>query len=82
MGSPCHIKINVVTTLPWIVINTGILLGCLIPGIKYEHMINGRVRNMKIDNNETRIGIEFENLQPHLADIMGKYLYSLESMVD
>jgi hypothetical protein len=37
---------------------------------------------MKIDHNETRIGIEFENLQPHLADTIGKYLYSLEGLND
>lgn len=81
-GCLCQIKNKADTTLPWIDINTGIMLRCLLPGIKEEQKINGRVRNMKIDNTETRIGIEFENLQPHLAEIIGNYLYSLESLND
>jgi hypothetical protein len=59
--------------------NTSVLLRCLLPGIKEEQQINGRVKNMQIDPAEIRIGIEFENLQPHLADTIGQYLYSIES---
>ena len=66
--------------LPQIDMNTSILLRCLLPGIKEEQQINGRVRNMQIDPAETRIGIEFVNLQPHLADTIGQYLYSIESL--
>ncbi len=66
--------------LPQIDLNTSILLRCLLPGIKEEQQINGTVRNMQIDPAETRIGIEFVNLQPHLADTIGQYLYSIESM--
>ena len=46
---------------------------------KEEQQIDGRVRNIQIDPAETRIGIEFENLQPHLADTIGNYLYSFDN---
>ena len=78
-GGLCQIKHKSDTPLPQIELNSSILLRCLLPGIKEEQLINGRVRNMQIDPAETRIGIEFENLQPHLADTIGQYLYSIES---
>jgi CheY-like chemotaxis protein/c-di-GMP-binding flagellar brake protein YcgR len=81
-GCLSQIKHKGENLLPLISINTTVMLRCLLPGIKEEQKINGRVRNMKIDHNETRIGIEFENLQPHLADTIGKYLYSLEGLND
>ena len=78
-GGLCQIKHKNAVTLPHIDINTSILLRCLLPGIKEEQQINGKVRNIQIDPAETRIGIEFVNLQPHLAATIGQYLYSLES---
>lgn len=66
--------------LPQIDMHTPVLLRCLLPGIKEEQQINGRVRNIQIDPAEARIGIEFINLQPHLADSIGQYLYTIESM--
>jgi CheY-like chemotaxis protein len=78
-GGLCQIKHKGETPLPQIDMNTSVLLRCLLPGIKEEQQINGRVKNMQIDPAEIRIGIEFENLQPHLADTIGQYLYSIES---
>lgn len=79
-GGLWQIKHKNDTPLPQIEINTSVQLRCLLPGVKEEQQINGRVRNMQIAPAETRIGIEFENLQPHLADTIGQYLYSLESL--
>ncbi len=79
-GGLCQIKHKNGIPLPQIDMNTSILLRCLLPGIKEEQQIHGRVRNMQIDPGETRIGIEFVNLQPHLTDTIGQYLYSIESM--
>lgn len=79
-GTLCQIKHKSDTPLPQIDINTSVLLRCLLPGIKEEQQINGRVRNMQIDPAETRIGIEFVNLQPHLADTIAQYLYAIESL--
>jgi len=79
-GGLWQIKHKNDTPLPQIDINTSVQLRCLLPGVKEEQQINGRVRNMQIAPAETRIGIEFENLQPHLADTIGQYLYSLESL--
>jgi CheY-like chemotaxis protein len=81
-GGLCQIKHKSATPLPQIDINTSVLLRCLLPGIKEEQQIQGRVRNMQIDPTESRIGIEFINLQPHLADTIGQYLFSLESLND
>jgi CheY-like chemotaxis protein/c-di-GMP-binding flagellar brake protein YcgR len=79
-GGLCQIKHKNDVPLPQIDINTPILLRCLLPGIKEEQQINGKVRNMQIDPAETRIGIEFINLQPHLEATIGQYLYSIESL--
>ena len=79
-GGLCQIKHKNDTPLPQIDINTSVLLRCLLPGIKEEQQISGKVRNMQIDPAETRIGIEFVNLQPHLAVTIGQYLYSIESL--
>jgi len=77
-GGLYQIKHKKNTCLPRIDMNTSILLRCLLPGIKEEQQINGKVRNMQIEPDETRIGIEFINLQPHLAATIGRYLYSIE----
>lgn len=79
-GSLYQLKHREKSTSPIIEINTSVLLCCLLPGIKEEQRIHGRVRNIKISDTETRVGVEFENLQPHIADIIGKYLYDLESV--
>ncbi len=79
-GGLCQIRHKKDILLPQIDINTSILLRCLLPGIREEQQISGKVRNMQIDPAETRIGIEFLNLQPHLADTIGQYLYSIESI--
>ncbi len=79
-GSLCQIKHRTESDLPQIDINSPVLLRCLLPGIKEEQKINGRVRNIKTAEKETLVGVEFENLQPHLADTIGKYIYSLENL--
>lgn len=81
-GGLCQIKQKTNTPPPQIDINTSIALRCLLPGIKEEQELCGRVRNMKIDKHETRFGIEFENLQPHLLDTISRYLYSIENTHD
>ena len=77
-GGLCQIKHKGDSPPPQIDINTSVALRCLLPGIKEEQELCGRVRNMKIDTHETRVGIEFENLQPHLLDTISRYLYSIE----
>lgn len=78
-GGLCQIK-HRENFLPQINIHSDILMRCLLPGIKEEQKLHGKVRNMKIDRKETRLGIEFINLQPHLSDTIGKYLYSIDSI--
>ncbi len=80
-GGLCQIK-HRENFLPQVNIHSDILMRCLLPGIKEEQKIKGKVRNMKIDRKETRLGIEFINLQPHLSDTIGKYLYSIDSLED
>jgi len=77
-GGLCRIKNKPDTSLPNIDVNNRIQLRCLLPGTKEEQKIEGIVRNLKKDNIATRIGIEFENLQPHLIETISKYLYSVE----
>lgn len=77
-GALCRIRHKGDIALPRIDIGGNIMLRCLLPGIKEEQIIDGIVRNLQVDPGETRIGIEFESLQQHLADTIGNYLYSLE----
>lgn len=57
-------------------------LRCLLPGIKEEQEIIGKMRNVEINENDTRVGIEFTNLQQNLSDTIGKYLYSLDGIAE
>jgi len=59
---------------PQIDINQEIFLRCLLPGVKEEQKIDGSVRNMTIDHEETRIGIEFRQLQPYLSNTLNKFV--------
>lgn len=77
-GSLCQIKHTNQQTLPAVDIDTTVVLRCLLPGLSEEQQLFGKVKNMKIVQGETRIGIEFESLNPTLADKLGKYLYSLD----
>ncbi len=80
-GALCQIRHKADMALPQIDIAGSISLRCLMPGVKEEQTIDGTVRNLAIDTSETRIGIEFENLQPHLADTIGNYLYAIEGLI-
>jgi DNA-binding NarL/FixJ family response regulator/c-di-GMP-binding flagellar brake protein YcgR len=77
-GSLCQIKHNNQQNVPVIDIDSTVVLRCLLPGISEEQMLYGKVKNMKIEQGETRIGVEFESLQPQLTNTIGKYLYSLD----
>ncbi len=77
-GGLCQIKARAETNPLIIDVNNQIQLRCLLPGTKEEQIIDGVVRNLEKDSSTTRIGVEFENLQPHLIETIGKYLYSIE----
>jgi CheY-like chemotaxis protein/c-di-GMP-binding flagellar brake protein YcgR len=79
-GALCRIKHKTNLPLPQIDITGDLTLRCLMPGIKEEQKLRGIIRNLVIDTNETRVGIEFENLQPHLADTVGNYLFAIEGL--
>ncbi len=54
-------------------------LRCLLPGMKEEQELFGTVRNLKKDDTSTKVGLEFQHLQPHLIETINKYLYTMES---
>lgn len=81
-GGLCQIKRKANRSAPSISVNTKILLRCLMPGIKEEQKLNGMVRNVTTSDSETKIGIEFENLQPHLRDTISSYLFSIEELAE
>ncbi|MFT5701767.1 MAG: CheY-like chemotaxis protein [Desulforhopalus sp.] len=80
-GSLCQIKHKNQQEVPAIDIDSTVVLRCLLPGLTEEQLLYGKVKNMKIEHGETRIGIEFYGLQPQLTDTIGKYLYSLDKAV-
>jgi len=77
-GSLCQIKHKTEENIPVMDIDSTVVLRCLLPGIPEEQQLFGKVKNMKIEHGETRIGIEFDSLQPQLTDTIGKYLYALD----
>jgi hypothetical protein len=81
-GALCRIRHKADQPLPQIDITGDIMLRCLMPGIKEEQKLTGTIRNLIIDTTETRIGIEFSNLQSHLADTIGNYLFALDGVVE
>ncbi|PID76020.1 MAG: hypothetical protein CSA20_07530 [Deltaproteobacteria bacterium] len=78
-GSLCQIKHTRQEPHPGIELGTSLILRCLFPGLLEEQEIQAKVRNAKIEKGETRIGIEFENLDPQLTGIIENYLYSLDN---
>lgn len=80
-GGLCRIKNRPKAPPLNIDIDSRIQLRCLLPGTKEEQKIDATVRNLKKDSSSTKIGVEFENLQPHLIEIISKYLYSVEESV-
>lgn len=81
-GALCQIRHKGDTAVPRIEIGEKVMLRCLLPGVKEEQVIGGVVRNIQVNTGETRIGIEFLNLQQHLADTLGNYLYTLDDQGD
>ncbi len=77
-GSLCQIKHKSEANIPVMDIDSTVILRCLLPGIPDEQQLYGKVKNMKIEHGETRIGVEFDSLQPQLTNTIGKYLYSLD----
>lgn len=77
-GSLWQIKHKSEENIPMMDIDSTVVLRCLLPGIPEEQQLYGKVKNMKIEHGETRIGVEFDSLQPQLTDTIGKYLYSLD----
>jgi c-di-GMP-binding flagellar brake protein YcgR/DNA-binding NarL/FixJ family response regulator len=77
-GSLCQIMHKSEINIPVMEIDSTVTLRCLLPGNPDEQQLYGKVKNMKIEHGETRIGVEFDSLQPQLTDTIGKYLYSLE----
>jgi c-di-GMP-binding flagellar brake protein YcgR len=78
-GGLCQIKNRPDAEPPHIEIGCRIQLRCLLPGTREEQKIDCIVRNMKKDISATMIGVEFENLQPHLIETISRYLYSVKT---
>ncbi len=82
LGCLCQIKTKGNAPLPNIDINSKVQLRCLLPGMKEDQELSGQVKNLKKSANETRIGIEFTDLQGYLKETIEKYVYSVESIVN
>ncbi len=81
-GSLCRVKKNSESgLLSRVTINHPIVIRCLLPGINEEQKIQGRIRNIREQELDIKIGIEFENLQSQLSDTIRKYIRSLESAI-
>ncbi len=81
-GGLCLIKTKGNTAIPHIEIDDRLQLHCLLPGFREEQEMHGIVKNIKKTSTETRVGVEFFNLQAHLSETIDRYLYSLEHLVN
>lgn len=68
------------TPIPPMDIGDELQLHCLLPGFKEEQEISCVIRNIKKNSMETRIGMEFFNLQAYLSETIERYLYSIENL--
>ncbi len=82
LGCLCQIKSRSNSPLPPIDLETKVLLRCLLPGLKEDQELSGVVKNIKKSAAETRIGIEFTELQDYLKETIEKYIYSVESITN
>lgn len=78
-GGLCVIKTKVNQALPAIQIDQQIELRCLLPGMKEEQQINGIIKNVKQNSNESKFGIEFFNMHSYLIETINRYLYSIDN---
>ncbi|WP_457577928.1 PilZ domain-containing protein, partial [Desulfomarina sp.] len=78
-GCLCQIKNAKNRKLPQLNIHDRVHLRCLLPGTTEEQKIHGIIRNLKKEKHATRIGVEFENLQPHLHEIISNYIYAADN---
>lgn len=74
-GALCQIKRKGKSSSPQFSMDYILTLRCLLPGIKEEQIISGRIKNMVFDDMEIRLGIEFIDLPPRVSDTMSRYLY-------
>jgi c-di-GMP-binding flagellar brake protein YcgR len=81
-GALCRIKQKTESTSPHLDLANAISLRCLMPGLQDEQRLSGIIRNLAKTNGELRVGVEFDNLQPHITEIIGNYLYALEEAAD
>lgn len=78
-GGLCQIKRKERKNQSRFELDSPLTLRCLLPGIKEEQKIGGRIKNINMDNTMIRLGIEFTGLQPHVSDTIGKYLFAIDS---
>jgi DNA-binding NarL/FixJ family response regulator/c-di-GMP-binding flagellar brake protein YcgR len=78
-GALCRIKNDRDQEFPEFNIHDRIQLRCLLPETTEEQKITGIIRNLKKEKDAARIGIEFEDLQPHLHETISNYVYAVEN---
>lgn len=78
LGGLCQIKAKGNSKIPEVGINQPVNISCILPGISEEQRIKGICRNTKTNNQEIRLGIEFEALHSYLQKTISNYLYTIE----
>jgi c-di-GMP-binding flagellar brake protein YcgR len=64
--------------LPSVQIDEQVTLRCQFPGIEGEQILSGKVRNMKTDEQETALGIEFHEIAPEVENIIVQYISTVK----
>lgn len=73
-GTLCQLKAGRNESLPNVSIKQDIQLRCILPGLTDEQTISGTIRNIKTNNREIRLGVQFSDLGSHLKETINHYL--------
>lgn len=77
-GCRCLIKAAKDMKLPVLQNDDQIALRCHFPGNKDEQMVSGRVKNINRENQETTLGIQFQEMTVELHSIIEQYISAVK----
>ncbi|MGL1932387.1 MAG: flagellar brake domain-containing protein [Desulfotalea sp.] len=78
LGALCQVHIKDNPSLTFLHIGGVVTIKCILPGLKDELTFTGIIRNHRFGADNTKIGIEFLNIQENTSQLLEKYLYSKE----
>jgi len=67
--------------LPSLRTDEQISLRCQFPGIEGEYVVSGKVKNIRRDEQEMALGIEFQETDPQVQNIIAQYISTIRELI-